>query len=81
MFSDIKPFDSLTFVWDFTLNTGKNNVWCLYPNKNAVLKSVEDVFGQEPSPYLECTDTKVLLFYAMSGKALLSVVFVSKRIQ
>ncbi|XP_021827173.1 uncharacterized protein LOC110767824 [Prunus avium] len=45
-------------MWNALKLAGKNNVWCLYPNKNAALKSVEDVFGQEPSPYLECTDTK-----------------------
>ncbi|ONI17091.1 hypothetical protein PRUPE_3G137200 [Prunus persica] len=45
-------------MWNALKLAGKKNVWCLYPNKNAALKSVEDVFGQEPSPYLECTDTK-----------------------
>ncbi|KAI9081571.1 hypothetical protein K1719_036457 [Acacia pycnantha] len=29
------------------LDTRKGNVWCLYPNKNAAVKSVQDAFGQE----------------------------------
>jgi hypothetical protein len=41
-------------------------VWCLYPNKNAVLESVENVFGQEPDANNEVTSEKVcflLLIY------------------
>jgi hypothetical protein len=34
-------------------------VWCLYPNKNAVLESVENVFGQEPDGNNEVTSEKV----------------------
>jgi hypothetical protein len=34
-------------------------VWCLYPNKNAVLESVENVFGQEPDANNEVTSEKV----------------------
>ncbi|KAM1060927.1 uncharacterized protein LOC126611479 [Malus sylvestris] len=45
-------------MWNALKLAGKSNTWCLYPNKNGVLKSVEDVFGQEPSPYLAGTDTK-----------------------
>ncbi|KAI9117792.1 hypothetical protein K1719_011207 [Acacia pycnantha] len=35
----------LWFVRRFS--PGKGNVWCLYPNKNAAVKSVQDAFGQE----------------------------------
>jgi hypothetical protein len=41
-------------------------VWCLYPNKNAVLESVENVFGQEPDADNEVASEKVcflLLIY------------------
>ncbi|XP_027341648.1 uncharacterized protein LOC113854692 isoform X2 [Abrus precatorius] len=38
---------------------GKSKVWCLYPNKSAVLKSVQDAFGQEPVANDEATPLKV----------------------
>lgn len=41
------------------LNSGKSKVWCLYPNKNAVPKSVQDAFGQGSSKKLEQTETMV----------------------
>jgi len=34
-------------------------VWCLYPNKNAVLESVENAFGQEPDANNEVSSEKV----------------------
>ncbi|KAG5131687.1 hypothetical protein JHK84_038084 [Glycine max] len=34
-------------MWNSLKMAGKSNVWCLYPNKNAVLKSVQNVFGEE----------------------------------
>lgn len=40
---------------------GKDKVWCLYPNKNAVTKSVQDAFGQDISADLECSPAIVLL--------------------
>ncbi|KAI9108803.1 hypothetical protein K1719_020108 [Acacia pycnantha] len=45
--SSLEPLSlgRLWFVRRFS--PGKGNVWCLYPNKNAVVKSVQDAFGQE----------------------------------
>lgn len=34
-------------------------MWCLYPNKNAALESVENAFGQEPMANYEVTPEKV----------------------
>ncbi|XP_028807827.1 uncharacterized protein LOC114762562 isoform X2 [Neltuma alba] len=34
-------------MWDSFKLAGKGNVWCLYPNKSAVVKSVQGAFGQE----------------------------------
>ncbi|XP_029129620.1 uncharacterized protein LOC109810401 isoform X2 [Cajanus cajan] len=34
-------------MWNSFKMAGKSNVWCLYPNKSVVLKSVQNVFGQE----------------------------------
>lgn len=47
------------FGTNFIINSGKGNVWCLYPNKNAAVKSVQDAFGQELH---EATLTKVIFF-------------------
>lgn len=41
-------------MWDAFMRAGKNNVWCLYPNKNALTKSVQDSFAQNVSRGLEC---------------------------
>ncbi|KAL9322464.1 hypothetical protein ACSQ67_010517 [Phaseolus vulgaris] len=39
----------LMLLWLWTvLISGKSKVCCLYPNKSAVLKSVQNVFDQEP---------------------------------
>jgi hypothetical protein len=43
----------------FYLDSGRSNVWCLYPNKNAVLESVENAFGQEPVANNEVSSEKV----------------------
>ncbi|KAI7747716.1 hypothetical protein M8C21_032983 [Ambrosia artemisiifolia] len=32
-------------MWKAFTHSGRNNVWCLYPNKNAPTKSVEDSFA------------------------------------
>ncbi|XP_071697720.1 uncharacterized protein [Rutidosis leptorrhynchoides] len=32
-------------MWNAFMNSGRNNVWCLYPNNNAPTKSVEDSFA------------------------------------
>ncbi|CAI9299568.1 unnamed protein product [Lactuca saligna] len=32
-------------MWKAFMHSGRNNVWCLYPNKNAPTKSVEDSFN------------------------------------
>ncbi|KAK4577554.1 hypothetical protein RGQ29_027897 [Quercus rubra] len=42
-------------MWNTFKHAGKNNVWCLYPNKNATSKSVQDAFGQESSADQKCT--------------------------
>lgn len=34
-------------------------MWCLYPNKSAVLESVQNAFGQEPVANDEVTAEKV----------------------
>lgn len=48
------------FGTNFVINSGKGNVWCLYPNKNAAVKSVQDAFGQELH---EATLVKVIFFF------------------
>ncbi|XP_014491704.2 uncharacterized protein LOC106754217 isoform X1 [Vigna radiata var. radiata] len=35
-------------MWNSLKVAGKSKVWCLYPNKSAVLKSVQNAFDQEP---------------------------------
>ncbi|XP_048328712.1 uncharacterized protein LOC107417325 isoform X2 [Ziziphus jujuba] len=44
-------------MWNAFKLAGKSKVWCLYPNKNAVPKSVQDAFGQGSSKKLEQTET------------------------
>jgi len=39
--------------------SGKSKVCCLYPNKNAVPKSVKDLFDQEPVTSDEVAPSKV----------------------
>lgn len=51
--------NSITQFVFLYLNAGRSNVWCLYPNKNAVLESVENAFGQEPVANYEVTPEKV----------------------
>ncbi|PNX93121.1 hypothetical protein L195_g016270 [Trifolium pratense] len=46
-------------MWNSLKLAGRSNVWCLYPNKNAVLESVENAFGQEPDANNEVTSEKV----------------------
>uniref|UniRef100_A0A2P2KMY0 tRNA-uridine aminocarboxypropyltransferase n=1 Tax=Rhizophora mucronata TaxID=61149 RepID=A0A2P2KMY0_RHIMU len=46
-------------MWDAFKQSGKDKVWCLYPNKNAVTMSVQDAFGKEFSSDLECDATMV----------------------
>lgn len=42
---------STKFFWfDQGCFTGRNRVWCLYPNKNAVTESVKDIVGCSTSP-------------------------------
>lgn len=50
---------NLLWLW-IVLNSGKSNVWCLYPNKSAALKSVENAFGQEPVASDEVAPSEVL---------------------
>ncbi|CAJ2660482.1 uncharacterized protein LOC123894699 isoform X1 [Trifolium pratense] len=47
-------------MWNSLKLAGRSNVWCLYPNKNAVLESVENAFGQEPDANNEVTSEKQL---------------------
>ncbi|KHN36634.1 hypothetical protein glysoja_001365 [Glycine soja] len=47
-------------MWNSLKMAGKSNVWCLYPNKNAVLKSVQNVFGEEPVARDEVAPSKQL---------------------
>ncbi|XP_059449062.1 uncharacterized protein LOC132180304 isoform X1 [Corylus avellana] len=42
-------------MWNTFKRAGKNNVWCLYPNKSAVTESVQEAFGQESSADRKCT--------------------------
>ncbi|KAK7846749.1 uncharacterized protein LOC112023984 [Quercus suber] len=59
-------------MWNTFKHAGKNNVWCLYPNKNATSKSVQDAFGQESSADQKCTQLmtngdKTLNFILIDG--------------
>ncbi|XP_034702699.1 uncharacterized protein LOC117927323 isoform X2 [Vitis riparia] len=45
-------------MWNTFALAGKSNVWCLYPNKNAPTKSVQDSFAQESLGGLECPSTQ-----------------------
>lgn len=47
-------------MWNSFKLAGRSNVWCLYPNKNAVLESVENAFGQEPVANNEVSSEKQL---------------------
>lgn len=47
----------------FSYFSGKNVVWCLYPNKSAVSKSAQEAFGQESSADKKCTQMMVLFFF------------------
>ncbi|KAK1425834.1 hypothetical protein QVD17_21195 [Tagetes erecta] len=33
-------------MWKAFMDSGRNNVWCLYPNKNTPIKSVEEIFAE-----------------------------------
>ncbi|KAK9285466.1 hypothetical protein L1049_024659 [Liquidambar formosana] len=48
-------------MWNAFKLAGKEKVWCLYPNKNAPTKSVQDCFAQESSAGLECPPTVVVI--------------------
>ncbi|KDP24135.1 hypothetical protein JCGZ_25792 [Jatropha curcas] len=59
-------------MWNAFKLAGKDKVWCLYPNKNEVTKSVHDAFGQEFSADLECAsrgtnEDKTLNFILIDG--------------
>ncbi|XP_050248279.1 uncharacterized protein LOC126695530 [Quercus robur] len=59
-------------MWNTFKHAGKNNVWCLYPNKNATSKSVQEAFGQESSADQKCTQLmtngdKTLNFILIDG--------------
>ncbi|KAI4333970.1 hypothetical protein L6164_018715 [Bauhinia variegata] len=45
-------------MWNSFKLAGKGKVWCLYPNKSAVLKSVKDAFGLEAVANSDLTATK-----------------------
>ncbi|KAM7495117.1 hypothetical protein LguiB_029726 [Lonicera macranthoides] len=42
-------------MWNAFMSSGKNKVWCLYPNKNAPIMSIQDCFTSDSSTGLECT--------------------------
>ncbi|GMN27979.1 hypothetical protein TIFTF001_001888 [Ficus carica] len=44
-------------MWNAFKHAGKDKVWCLYPNKNAVVKSVQEAFSEGYSVNLESTET------------------------
>lgn len=46
----------------FNRYSGKSKVCCLYPNKNATSKTVQDAFSSELSTELECTQPMVHIF-------------------
>ncbi|RDX68088.1 hypothetical protein CR513_52959, partial [Mucuna pruriens] len=46
-------------MWNSFKMAGKDRVWCLYPNKNAPLKSVQNAFGQEQVGNDEVTPPKL----------------------
>ncbi|XP_050207335.1 uncharacterized protein LOC126656765 [Mercurialis annua] len=59
-------------MWNEFKLAGKANVWCLYPNKNAVTQSVCDAFGQRSSSDRERSPTvmnedKALNFILIDG--------------
>ncbi|XP_065874991.1 uncharacterized protein [Euphorbia lathyris] len=59
-------------MWNAFKRSGKNKVWCLYPNKNAVTKSVHDAFGQGYSMDVEhfptvTNEDKTLNFVLIDG--------------
>ncbi|PON39277.1 DTW [Parasponia andersonii] len=43
-------------MWNAFKLAGKDKVWCLYPNKNAVVESVQEAFDQGSSADLESTE-------------------------
>ncbi|KAI3736155.1 hypothetical protein L6452_15689 [Arctium lappa] len=43
-------------MWKTFMHSGRNNVWCLYPNKNAPTKSVEESFVGYTSSESDQTD-------------------------
>ncbi|CAK7324013.1 unnamed protein product [Dovyalis caffra] len=59
-------------MWNAFKLAGKDKVWCLYPNKNAATKTVQDAFCQETSADPECILTmknadKALNFILIDG--------------
>ncbi|KAJ7981462.1 DTW domain-containing protein [Quillaja saponaria] len=44
-------------MWNSFKLAGKGKVWCLYPNKGAVLKSVQDAFDQDLLENSDCTQS------------------------
>ncbi|CAM8958834.1 unnamed protein product [Rhodiola kirilowii] len=59
-------------MWNSFRLSGKNKVWCLYPNKNAPVKSVQDSFQLACSDGCDCAPVvpngdKVLNFILIDG--------------
>ncbi|XP_019429642.1 PREDICTED: uncharacterized protein LOC109337181 isoform X2 [Lupinus angustifolius] len=46
-------------MWNSFKLAGKDKIWCLYPNKGSVSKSVESAFSQEPLANYEVTPEKL----------------------
>ncbi|KAL1812822.1 uncharacterized protein LOC108226202 [Daucus carota subsp. sativus] len=59
-------------MWNEFMRAGKKNVWCLYPNKDAAVNSVQDIFSQNTStdpeiPTMMATHNEILHFILIDG--------------
>lgn len=63
MACNISFFSFFCLLLFFKYYSGKAKVCCLYPNKNATSKSVQDAFSSELSTKLDCTQQTVPFFW------------------
>nr|XP_043624888.1 uncharacterized protein LOC122596385 isoform X2 [Erigeron canadensis] len=59
-------------MWKALMHSGRNNIWCLYPNKNAPTQSVEDSFAEFKlnnllSESCQCDASETLNFILIDG--------------
>ncbi|XP_074364606.1 uncharacterized protein LOC141705614 isoform X2 [Apium graveolens] len=59
-------------MWNEFMRAGKENVWCLYPNKDAAANSVQDIFGRNTStgpeiPTMMATHNEIMHFILIDG--------------